>query len=68
MDEDTARALGAAYLDIGEWDPNGALTPDNIQFTLDFLAANTSLPAGLAVDDVADLSYLNAVLDEIGRQ
>ena len=52
----------------GIWDLNGGLTAGNIQDTIDFLVAIEKLPEGLGVEDVADLSYLEAVLEEMGRQ
>lgn len=57
-----------AYIDGKMWDANGTLTTENVQATLDFFIGANSLPAELKPADVADLSFLNAVLDEIGRQ
>ena len=40
----------------------------NVQSTIDFLVQANVLPAGTrSMQVVADFSYLNAVLDEIGR-
>jgi hypothetical protein len=63
-----AKQIGDAYLQAGLWDPNGGLTAENVQYTLDFFKNAKGVPASLKVDDVADLSYLNAVLDEMGRK
>lgn len=63
-----AEALAEAYLQRGMWDPSGQVNEENIQATLDFLSAADMLPADLKVEDVADLSYLDAVLREMGRQ
>lgn len=49
-------------------DVNGGLTADNVKYTLDFLVKTKNLPDGTKVEDLADLSYLNAVLDEVGRK
>lgn len=68
IDAARAQELEEAYLLEEIWDPNGQLSSENIQATLDFLSAADMVPADLEVEDVADLSYLNAVLDEIGRQ
>jgi hypothetical protein len=46
----------------------GVLTRDNLQFTLTFLQEAGAVSKSLRFEDVADLSHLNAVLDEIGRQ
>jgi ABC-type nitrate/sulfonate/bicarbonate transport system substrate-binding protein len=63
-----AKTLADAYLAINLWDLNGAFTTENIQGTLDFLIDIEALPAGTQPGDVTDLSYLNAVLDEIGHK
>lgn len=67
-DPASAKASGDAWLKLGVWDPNGGLKRENLQYTLDFLVNIKGVPAGLTVDDVADLSYLNDVLNEIGRK
>ena len=68
IDAARAQELAEAYLLEEIWDPNGQLSSENVQATLGFLSAAGILPADLKVEDVADLSYVNAVLDEIGRQ
>jgi ABC-type nitrate/sulfonate/bicarbonate transport system substrate-binding protein len=68
LDPAIAKQVGDACLQGGMFDPNGGLTKENVQYTLDFLANTKAVPASLKVEDVADLSYLNAVLDEIGRR
>ena len=68
IDAAEAQRLTEAYLAQGIWDFNGALTYENIQYTLDEMTKDGALPAGLKAEDVADLSYMNAVLDEIGRK
>lgn len=70
MGVDAARSqeLADAYLTANVWDVNGGINPRNLQLTLDFLKETSGLPADLKTSDVADLSYLNAVLDEIGRK
>lgn len=67
LDPTTARTIGAAHLANGIWAPDGGLTPANVQATIDFLVESDALPPGLTPSDVADLSYLDAVLGEIGR-
>lgn len=63
-----AKEAADAYLAQKVWDPDGGYTPETTQATLTFLAGSGSIPATLKSDDVVDLSYLNAVLDEIGRR
>jgi NitT/TauT family transport system substrate-binding protein len=68
MDSAKAQKLAETYGALNVWDVNGGLTADNLASTIDFLASNGSVPQGMKVEDVADLSYLNAVLAEMGRQ
>jgi ABC-type nitrate/sulfonate/bicarbonate transport system substrate-binding protein len=68
VEPERAQDLAREYLAAELWDPNGQVTVDNLQATLDFLRAGGILSTDLAVEQFADLSYLNAVLDEIGRQ
>jgi ABC-type nitrate/sulfonate/bicarbonate transport system substrate-binding protein len=63
-----AQELAQEYLAAQMWDPNGQITEANIQATLDLLRAGDMLSADLTVEQFCDFSYLNAVLDEIGRQ
>jgi ABC-type nitrate/sulfonate/bicarbonate transport system substrate-binding protein len=64
----TAKAVGQSHLRNRIWDANGGLTEEKVQDTLAFLTKIGALQPGVQVKDVADLSYLNAVLDEVGRQ
>jgi ABC-type nitrate/sulfonate/bicarbonate transport system substrate-binding protein len=57
-----------AHAELDMWDVNGGLEAESVQYSLDFFTDAGKLDAGLTVDDVADLSYLNQVLDEIGRE
>jgi hypothetical protein len=51
-----------------QWDPNGGITQDGFQSTIDFFTNSGAIDPGLTVDKALDLSYLNAVLDDIGRR
>jgi NitT/TauT family transport system substrate-binding protein len=64
----TALAAVDTYLAQNAWDVNGGLTPQRVQDTLDFLIAANMLPSDLKADQVADLSFLDAVLKEVGRK
>jgi ABC-type nitrate/sulfonate/bicarbonate transport system substrate-binding protein len=68
IDSETARAVAEWHLQRGMWDANGGLTPRTVQSTIEFFQKSGALPAGVAPADVADLSYLEAVLDELGRE
>ena len=68
IDPVVAQATAAAYLEHKYWDVNGRYTPQIIQQNIDFYITAGSLKEGLKANDVADLSFLNAVLDDIGRK
>lgn len=68
MDPAIAQTAAATYLERKYWDVNGRYTPEIIQQNIDFYTTAGSLKEGLKANSVADLSFLNAVLDEIGRK
>ncbi len=68
VDAGDAEAIGATYRTRKLWDANGGLSVTRVLSSLDFLSAAQAIPEGLKPDQVADLSYLNAVLGEIGRK
>ncbi len=68
LDPTAAKETAAIQLGYDTWDANGGLTPENVKYTLDFLAQSDPALARLKVEDVTDFSYLNTVLDEIGRK
>lgn len=68
MEPAEAQATAQVFLEHKVWDVNGGFTPENLQTSLDFFVAAGAIQPGLKTSDVADLSYLNAVLDEIGRK
>lgn len=68
LDPAEAQTAVQAYVDNKIWDANGGMTKDAVTFSVDFFTKTGSLPAGLTADKVADLSYLDAVLNEIGRK
>jgi ABC-type nitrate/sulfonate/bicarbonate transport system substrate-binding protein len=61
-----AQAAADGFMEEQVWDANGGLDPKRIQATLDILRKGKAFPAELTPEDVADLEYLNDVLDEIG--
>lgn len=65
---DQARTIADAYLAANTWDANGGLNADSLEATLDFLSKNGKVPATVKPEDVADLSYLNDVLNDLGRK
>ena len=67
LDPATARAIADSHLRMDIWDVNGALTTANIQSTIDVLTTAKTLAPGLTAAQVSDLSYLNAVLNDLGR-
>ena len=65
-----ASALGDAdtYLARKAWDVNGGMNAERSQSTLAFLNEADLVPSGLQIDQLVDLSFLNAVLAKIGRK
>ena len=68
MDPTMAEAVAKLYLGSKVWDVNGGYTPEIVQANIDFLVEAGSLEQGLTAADVSDLSFLDSVLDEIGKQ
>jgi ABC-type nitrate/sulfonate/bicarbonate transport system substrate-binding protein len=68
LEPDRVQQMVDMYLAQKIWDTSGTYTLETVQATIDFLQEYGDLPAGLKAEDVADLSYYEAVLDEIGRQ
>lgn len=67
LDEAIARTIADSHLQMRLWDPDGGPTAESIQSTLDLVIRSHGLPPGVTMAQVADLSFVNAVLDEIGR-
>jgi NitT/TauT family transport system substrate-binding protein len=63
-----ALQIATAYFAINGWNVNGGLNEEAVRYSLDFFVKSGSLPPKLRAQDVADLSYLNPVLDELGRR
>ncbi len=68
LDPATLTIQVQAYIDANVWDVNGGMDSKAIQYTLDFYKRTSGLDSNLTAAQVTDLSYLNAVLDEIGRK
>ena len=69
IDPELLDSLVEAHLAVNFWDVNGGLSEEDIQYTLDFFTNVGNIEEGaVTVDDLADLSYLNEVLEEIGQQ
>ncbi len=70
LDTDAATLKPAVdqYFAIKAWDVNGGLTAEKVKGTFDYLSTLDGFDKSLTLDKLADLSYLNAVLDEVGRK
>jgi ABC-type nitrate/sulfonate/bicarbonate transport system substrate-binding protein len=68
LERTRAKTAVETYLAQNVWDVNGGLTDQRVQFTLNFMIKAGALPSSLRADQVADLSYLSAVLSEIGSK
>jgi ABC-type nitrate/sulfonate/bicarbonate transport system substrate-binding protein len=69
-DEENAEALAEAYVEAEIFPNDGGVTEAGVEYTLRFFGPNGTgdLKTEMSVSDVADLSYLEAVLEEIGRE
>jgi ABC-type nitrate/sulfonate/bicarbonate transport system substrate-binding protein len=72
-DEDPAvlSELIAAYTERGIWDPNGILTEETAQFTIDFFADLGEIdvdPATVDLNEFFNFELLEGALGELGRQ
>lgn len=68
MDPEEATVLGKSFLENQIWDLNGGYTPQVLQNNLDFFIETGAVPAGVKVEQIADMTIQNAVLEEIGRK
>jgi hypothetical protein len=68
LEPDKAEQAADTYLEQAVWDTSGTYTLETVQATMDFLQEFGDLPKELTAEDVADLSYYDAVLDEMGGQ
>jgi NitT/TauT family transport system substrate-binding protein len=56
------------YFNIRAWDLNGGLTTEKLAFTLDFMTQLGTLDSSITAERAADLTYLDAALETIGRK
>jgi NitT/TauT family transport system substrate-binding protein len=66
--KDTLDAAVKEYADGHYFPVNGGLTDDNLAYSIKFFQDAGVLKSAISPTDAADLSYMNAVLDEIGRK
>lgn len=60
--------VSTEYASLGMFGTNAELSPDEVQFTIDTFAEGEITGDELTVEQIVDTSYLEAVLDEIGRE
>lgn len=65
---ESGEAIAQAYIDAGIFPDDGGLDEEAVQFTIDFFGPEGTgdVEAELTLDEVADLSHLQAALDELG--
>jgi ABC-type nitrate/sulfonate/bicarbonate transport system substrate-binding protein len=68
LEPDKAQQMADVYSVQGIWDVTGTFSMETVQTILEFLQEFGDVPADLEAGDVADLSYYEAVLSEIGSQ
>lgn len=68
FDAKDAEEVADAYLSRQIWDPNGGMTLDDVQYSIDFFTRMENLSPGLQAVQVYDGTSLAQVLVEIGRK
>jgi len=68
QDQTVLQPLVDKYFAINAWDQNGGLTSEKVNYSYDFLVSLGGFEVNLTLEQRADLSYLNAVLDELGQR
>ena len=68
MDAATAKLVGDAYIEREIWDVNGGLTTEDVKYSLDFFTQMGSVPTGLDAAKITDLTYLDAVVQQLGQK
>ena len=64
VDPEILPAIVSAYIDNKLYDPEGGVTDEETQFTIDFFGAVTPFQNVDSPDDVVDRTFLDAVLSE----
>jgi NitT/TauT family transport system substrate-binding protein len=67
-DPELAARVVEAYVDLGIYDVNGGLGVEDVAYSLNFFVSAGELESGLTVSDVADLSFLESALADMGRE
>jgi len=68
IDQSTLDPVIDAFKATAVFDVNGGVTDQNVEYTLQFFVSSQSIQPGLSLANVADLSHLDAVLNEVGRK
>jgi NitT/TauT family transport system substrate-binding protein len=70
INEDTIDEAAQKYVDLRMFDVNGGVTEEKLNYTAEFFGPNgtKTVDRVIPLAEWADLSYLNAVLNELGRQ
>jgi ABC-type nitrate/sulfonate/bicarbonate transport system substrate-binding protein len=68
LDEASATRAAETYHAQNMFDANGGLTDSSVQNLLTFMISSGTLPEGTSADQVADLHFLNEILEEMGRE
>ena len=67
-DPELASRVLEAYVDLEIYDVNGGLGDEDVAYSLSFFVSAGELESGQTVSDVADLSFLETVLADMGRE
>jgi ABC-type nitrate/sulfonate/bicarbonate transport system substrate-binding protein len=66
VNEETIDATVDAYVDLEMYDPNGGLTPEQQQFSIDFVENAGGIEPGLTPEQAFDRTYLDRALEQLG--
>lgn len=70
INDETIAQATQRYVDLEMFPVNGGLTEENLQYTAEFFGpeGTGSVDEVIPLEEWSDLSFLNTVLDELGRQ
>jgi NitT/TauT family transport system substrate-binding protein len=70
VDASSIDSAAKKYVDLKMFDVNGGLTEQELEYTTKFFGptGTKSVDKDMAVSDIADLSFLNGVVSELGHQ
>lgn len=68
VEPEEADATAKALMDAAVWDPNGGMTRDSLERTVKYMVESGEFAKPPQLDRIADFTFLDQVLAEIGRR